>query len=211
MKNLTRILFALIALAASSQAFAQTPDTSASAAFNQGSLNPGDQIRITVFRKPEFSGDFPIAANGTIIHPLYREVQVTGVPLSVVEDRLRTFLTRYETSPQFVIQPLVRIIVGGEVRTPNIYSVPPETTIAQAIALAGGPTDRGEVSQVHVIRDRQDIKMDISRPDSDAGVLQIRSGDQILVGRQRGSILGVIGPITSTIAAIAAITAVIRQ
>lgn len=211
MKNLTHIVFALMALAASSPAFAQTPDSSAPPAVGTGGLNPGDQIRIIVWRKPEFSGDFPIAANGTITHPLYREVQVTGVPLSVVEDRLRTFLTRYETTPQFVIQPLVRIIVGGEVRTPNIYSVPPETTIAQAIALAGGPTDRGEVRQVRVVRDRQEIRLDLSRPDSNAGILQIRSGDQVLVGRRRQSVLAVIGPITSTIAAAAAITAVIRR
>jgi len=211
MKNLIRILLVLVAFAASLPASAQTPDASASPAVGTGGLNPGDQIRIIVWRKPEFSGDFPIAANGTITHPLYREVQVTGVPLSVVEDRLRTFLTRYETTPQFVIQPLVRIIVGGEIRSPNIYSVPPETTIAQAIALAGGPTERGELNQVRVVRDRQEIKMDISKPDSDAGVLQIRSGDQILVGRKRQSILAIIGPITSSIAAAAAITTVIRR
>lgn len=211
MKNLTRILLVLVALAASVPLSAQTPDNSISSTVGTGGLNPGDQIRIIVWRKPEFSGDFPISANGTITHPLYREVQVTGVPLSVVEDRLRTFLTRYETTPQFVIQPLVRIILGGEVRSPNIYSVPPETTIAQAIALAGGATERGEMRQVRVVRDRQDIKMDVSKPDSDAGILQIRSGDQILVGRARQSILQYISPITSTIAAAAAITAVVRR
>ncbi|HUR00394.1 MAG TPA: SLBB domain-containing protein, partial [Gemmatimonadaceae bacterium] len=108
-------------------------------------------------------------------------------------------------------QPLVRIIVGGEVRTPNIYSVPPETTIAQAIALAGGPSDRGELRQVEVIREKQAIKFDVSRPESDAAVLQIRSGDQILVGRKRGSFLSVLGPISSTIAMIAAVTTVIRR
>ncbi|MEP6506731.1 MAG: polysaccharide biosynthesis/export family protein [Gemmatimonadales bacterium] len=209
MKNLIRILL-LVAVAAPVRAFTQTPDTAAPAA-GTGGLNPGDQIRIVVWRKPEFSGDFPIAANGTIIHPLYREVHVTGVPLSVVEDRLRTYLTRYETTPQFVIQPLVRIVLGGEIRTPNIYSVPPETTIAQAIALAGGPTDRGDIRDVHVVRDRQDIKMDVSKPDSDAGVLQIRSGDQIVVGRTRPSPWTIIGPISSTIAAAAAITTVIRR
>ncbi len=108
-----------------------------------------------------------------------------------------------------MIQPLVKIVVGGEVRTPNIYSVPPETTIAQAIAIAGGPTERGVLREVKVIRDRQEIKMDISRPDSDAGVLQIRSGDQILIGRRGRSALEYIAPVTSTIAAAAAIISII--
>jgi polysaccharide biosynthesis/export protein len=103
----------------------------------------------------------------------------------------------------------VKIVVGGEVRTPNIYSVPPETTIAQAIAIAGGPTERGVLREVKVIRDRNEIKMDISRPDSDAGVLQIRSGDQILIGRRGRSTLEYISPITSSIAAIAAIVSII--
>ena len=171
-------------------------------------LNPGDQIRIIVWRKPEMSGDFQIAANGTITHPLYREVQVTGIPLATVEERLRTFLTRYETNPQFVIQPLVKIVVAGEVRTPNVFSVPPETTIAQALALAGGPTERGDLRAIRLIRDRQTVAIDLSGTDASVGLLQIRSGDQIAVSRKRGSALNVIGPITSSIAAIAAIASI---
>jgi protein involved in polysaccharide export with SLBB domain len=199
-----RLPIAFVALFSAVSLNAQTaPD-----AVPQG-LAPGDQLRIVVWRKPEMSCDCTVAGNGTIIHPLYREVQVTGLPLSTVEERLRTFLARYEQNPQFVIQPLVKIVVGGEVRTPNIYSVPPETTIAQAIAIAGGPTERGVLREVKVIRDRNEIKMDISRPDSDAGVLQIRSGDQILIGRRGRSTLEYISPITSSIAAIAAIVSII--
>jgi polysaccharide export outer membrane protein len=195
------IAFAALFLAASANAQSQDPTTQ--------SLAPGDQVRITVWRKPEMSCDCTVAGNGTIIHPLYREVQVVGVPLTTVEDRLRTFLARYEQNPQFVIQPLVKIVVGGEVRTPNIYSVPPETTIAQAIAIAGGNTDRGNLREVKVIRDRNEIKMDVSRPDSDAGVLQIRSGDQILIGRRGRSAMEYVAPITSSIAAIAAIASIL--
>jgi protein involved in polysaccharide export with SLBB domain len=199
----TRLLFALLTFAAASVARSQTPVQPVT-----GGLSPGDQIRIIVFRKPELSGDFFIAADGTVIHPLYREVQVTGVPLSTVEDRLRTFLSKYETAPQFVIQPLVKIIVGGEVRTPNIYMVPPETTIAQALALAGGPTDRGLINDVRVVRDRQEIRIDVSKPESDAQLLQIRSNDQILVMRRRTSAIQYLAPITSSIAAAAAITSI---
>jgi protein involved in polysaccharide export with SLBB domain len=171
-------------------------------------LAPGDQIRIAVWRAPELSGDFVIAGNGTIIHPLYRELQVAGIPMSAVEDRIRTFLRTYQTNPQFVVQPLMRVVVGGEVRLPNVYSVPPETTIAQAIALAGGPTERGNVRAIRVIRDRQEVRMDLTRPDSDAALIQIRSGDQILITR-RVSIINTIGPVTSVIGAVAATISII--
>jgi polysaccharide export outer membrane protein len=207
-RALKTLVFVLV-LPAGSIASAQTP--SSDATVSGPGLNPGDQIRIVVWKNPQMSGDFAIAANGTISHPLYREISVVGIPFSVVEALLRTFLTRYETTPQFVVQPLVRIIVGGEVRTPNILSVPPETTIAQAVALAGGPTDRGLLDQVQLVRDRQVVKLDLSRPDSDVGILQIRSGDQIIVGRRGRSSLDIITPLTSSIAAIAAIVTVIRR
>jgi polysaccharide export outer membrane protein len=171
-------------------------------------LNPGDMIKIVVWRREEFSGEFPVAANGTIVHPLYRELQVTGVPLATVEERLRAFLTRYETNPQFVIQPLVRIIVGGEVGGGGIQSVPPGTTVAQAIALAGGVTEFANIRDVRIFRGGTEARIDLSRPDSEARHIQIRSGDQIVVGRKRPSPLQIIGPITSSIAAAAAIASI---
>ncbi len=174
-------------------------------------LSPGDDIMIQVWRKPELSCECVVAGNGTVVHPLYREVSVAGVPLSVVEERLRTFLSRYEQNPQFVIQPMVRIIVGGEIRSPNIYKVPPETTIAQAVAAAGGPTERGRLDRLRIIRDRQEIMVDLSRPDSDAALLQIRSGDQILIGRRGINPLTIIGPVASTIGAAAAIVGIFTR
>jgi protein involved in polysaccharide export with SLBB domain len=199
-----RLVTAVVALSAAAELHAQ-----ATAAPQGEGLNPGDQVRVLVWRKPELSGDFSIAPNGTITHPLYRSVQVTGVPMSVVEDRLRTFLLQYETNPQFVVQPLVKIIVGGEVRAPNLYSVPPETTIAQAVALAGGSTDRGRLDRVRVVRAGQEILVDLTRPDASAAQLQIRSGDQIMVARRANVFRDVVSPIASLVGAFAAIAGII--
>lgn len=171
-----------------------------------GGLSPGDQLRIIVWRNPELSGDFPIAANGTVTHPIYREVQVTGVPMATVEEKLRTFLTRYITNPQFVIIALVRIVMGGEVRAPNLYSVPPETTITQAIALAGGSTEFANLRKVRILRDGQEVVVDLTRADEKAGLLQIRSGDQILIPRNRNIFRDVVGPVASTAGLLVGIT-----
>jgi polysaccharide export outer membrane protein len=184
------------------------PAAQAQSAGGPQALNPGDQVRIVVWRNPELSGDFTVAANGTLNHPLYREVQVTGIPLSSVEDRLRTFISRYTTNPQFVLLPLVKIIVGGEVRAPNVFSVPPETTIAQALILAGGPSERGKLNSVRLVRDGQTINLDMGRPDSQAASLQVRSGDQILVPRSVNVLRDFVGPTASMVAAIAAIVGI---
>ena len=197
MKPSIRLSLALVALlTASSQAHAQT--SVAGDPIGQ-TLSPGDQIRIVVYRDVDLTCDCVVAANGTIVHPLYREVQVVGVPMPVVEERIRIFLSKYKQNAQFVIQALVKIVVRGEVRSPNIYSVPPETTLAQAVQLAGGSTDNGRLDRIVVIRDRQEIKVDLSRPDSEAAMLQIRSNDQIVVGRKRQPVLQYIAPITGSL------------
>jgi polysaccharide biosynthesis/export protein len=201
---MSRILKSLLFLAG----LVATGTASAQSAPSTEGLNPGDQVRILVWRNTELSGDFTVAANGTLMHPLYREVQVTGIPIAAVEDRLRTFLTRYTTNPQFVISPLVKIVVSGEVRSPNLFSVPPETTVAQAIVLAGGPTANAQLNHIRLLRDRQEIAVDLSRADSQAASLQIRSGDQILIPTRRNLLRDYIGPVTSTIGAAAAITSI---
>jgi protein involved in polysaccharide export with SLBB domain len=203
-----RFLSALLCLVAAGNLGAQALDTTTS---GEMKLNPGDQIRVTVWRKAELSGDFPIAADGRVAHPLYREVQVTGVPLSTVEERLRVFLTRYETNPQVVVIPLLRVIVSGEVRQPNILAVPPGSTVAQAVVLGGGATERGRLDRIELVRDGRRIPIDLTRSDSDHGQIQVRSGDQIMVGRRGLSVREYISPLASSIAAIAAVASIFSR
>jgi polysaccharide export outer membrane protein len=196
-----------LALVAGSSLQAQAParDT------GRLSLSPGDVIRIEVWRNKELSGDFPIAADGSITHPLYRELKIAGVPLVTVEEQLRSFLARFETNPSFVIFPLLRVIVAGEVRQPNIYTVPPGTSVAQVIAMAGGPTDRGRLDRVSVVRVSGSQRLDLTRPEVGPSSAEVHSGDQIIVGRRRSFMQDVVGPSSSILAALAAITGVLIQ
>src|SRR2546429_227615 len=110
-------------------------------------LRPGDVLRITVWRHPEMSGEFVVAPDSTLGHPLYQVVKVAGAPLPVVKERLRGLLATYEQDVQLVIEPLFPVTVAGEVRVPNLYRLPPGTTFAQAIPPAGGPTAARSVDQ----------------------------------------------------------------
>src|SRR5205085_2341857 len=81
-------------------------------------LAPGDIVRIAVWRNAELSGEFVIGPDGSITHPLYREVKAAGVPVAEVERRVAVFLARYgEANPAFTVTALIRIFVGGEVRS----------------------------------------------------------------------------------------------
>lgn len=45
-----------------------------------------------------------------------------------------------------------RVYVSGQVRNAGGYSVPEKTTVLQALALAGGPTERAALGRVQIIR-----------------------------------------------------------
>ena len=169
-------------------------------------LRAGDAVRITVWRQPELSGEFVVAADGSLTHPLYRTVRVTGVPLSQIEQRVQAFLGRFAENPQFVVEPLLRVTVGGEVARPNLYNLRPEMSIAQAVALAGGATERGRADQVHLLRGGTRRVLDLTNPESEGARLPIRSGDEIIVARRRAVFREVVAPVMTVIGAIAAIT-----
>ena len=174
-------------------------------------LAPGDVIRIEIWRQPELSGDFDVATDGTIRHPLYQDVQVAGMPLSQARERLHRFLTDFVGTPQFVITPLARVAIGGEVHEPNLYNLPPEISITEALAGAGGPTEDGRLDRVRLLRSGAELELDLTRPDRQYANMAVRSGDQILVGRRSNVWREYIAPAASmTGAAAAIITAIIR-
>ena len=178
---------------------------------SQLTLSPGDVIKIDVWQQKEYSCECVVSADGSISHPLYRALKVTGLPLAEVESRIRSFLSSYLSMPTFDIQPLFRVVVAGEVRQPSIYTVPPGTTVAQAVFRAGGPTDRGNLVDVRLIRGVGSQSLDLTRPDVVTSRIEVHSGDQILVGRRRNIMQDVIAPSSSILAALAAITGVIIQ
>jgi polysaccharide export outer membrane protein len=147
-------------------------------------LSPGDVLRITVWRHPELSGEYTVAADSTLLHPLYQSIKVAGVPPGVAKERLRGLLTSYEQDVQLTLEPLFPVSVAGEVRQPNLYRLPEGTTIAQAVAIAGGPTERGRLDRIHVLRGHGEIRLDLTSDAARSEKVLIASGDQILVGRR---------------------------
>jgi len=204
-----RLLVSLLALCLLTETEAVTAQAPPPATATAVALNPGDVVRITVWRKPELSGDFVVAGDGTLSHPLYRDVRVIGVPMAAVETRVREFLTKLEANPQFVVEPLIRVAVGGEVRLPNLYTLRPETSLAQAVAMAGGPAERGRRDRLVLVRQNQQVVIDLRRSDAAGSSMPVRSGDQILVERQSAVFRDVITPMVSILGATAAVMSVI--
>jgi protein involved in polysaccharide export with SLBB domain len=178
----------LIVLAASA-ARAQSPA-------NDSGLQPGDKVTVTVWMRPELSGDFTVAQDGSLNHPLYRQVRVMDVPATQVEERLQNFLRSYEANPQVVVQPFYKVAIAGSVMRPDIYDLPPGTTVAQAVTRAGGVTEAGERDDVRLFRQGNEIRLDLT--ELEAVQMPVQSGDQIQVkvkdpqGLIRGTIIPII-------------------
>jgi polysaccharide export outer membrane protein len=171
----TEWLFALAVVLALGQqpVSAQTPATSDSG------LKPGDMVLITIWQRDELSGEFIVAPDGTLVHPLYRQVRVTGVPSSQVEERVRSFLSAYEANPQLVVQPHYKVAVGGAVMKADLYDILPGTTVSEAVTQAGGIAELGKRNDVRLVRAGQETRLDLTQP---AGMqMLLQSGDQIFV------------------------------
>jgi polysaccharide export outer membrane protein len=145
---------------------------------------------VVVWRKPEMSGDFIVGPDGAITHPLYQAVRVGGIPFATAQVNLRNFLARFEQDPQFVAEPLVRVAVSGEVGRPQVFAVRPETSIAEAVAQAGGPNQFANRDRVRVLRKdaggrQRELSVSLLDPEGSSATLRVHSGDQIVIDRRR--------------------------
>jgi len=203
---ISRLAFLSLLLALPTRLAAQEP----AAQGIQNVLTPGDSVRITVWRKPEFSGDYVVAPDGSITHPLFRSVKVAGLPYARAEANLRTFLSQFEDNPQFVMEPLIRIAVSGEVERPLVYAGRPETTAGEAVARAGGPTKDAASNRVRIIRmtpsgQQTQFTINLQDPKGSQGTTALRSGDQIVLDRKKSFMKDILLPTIGVIGSIASL------
>lgn len=211
MRFLTVVSVALAAVTGAVALSAQTPAPAAAGT----TLQPGDTVRIVVWRKPEFSGDFVVGADGTVTHPLYRAVRVAGIPIQTAEANIRRFLSEYDQNPQFVMEPLISVSVSGEVSKPGVFAAQPRTTIAEAVARAGGPTQYAKRNRVRIFRNeggsRREVFFNLQDPTDQVADGPIQSGDQIILDRNRSFFKDVLIPVLGVIGSLASVALLIRR
>ena len=154
-----------------------------------GALRPGDVLKIAVFRDKELTGEYPIDARGYVQIPGLGVIKAAGLDPTDVTDRLRlALIERGFARPEISVQPLIRVSVLGEVRSPNVYPVDPGTSLLQLLTVAGGPTDRARLQDTRVIRDGRAFHVDMESAlrGSAAGRVVLYSNDVVVVGRRRG-------------------------
>ena len=162
-------------------------------------LVPGDVLKIVVWRRPDFTGEFVVGPNGKLLHPLYQTVDVVHLPPDSVQAHILAFLLKYDNSPQFYIEPLYRVLVTGEVHNAGIVNVPQTTTLPQALALAGGPTQQANLGDVRLVRGHSLVSYDLTAVGLLVDTLHVRSGDQVTVTTKINFLTQYAGPIAALV------------
>ena len=187
------LCFALLGVFSPAQLAAQAPPDGDPPVI----IRPGDFIRLTVWDNPKYDGEFEIAPDSTVRHPLYRAIKAGGLPLSAVEQRFTEYLKLWLTDARVIVEARLRVALGGAVAQPNVYSFAPEVTVSRAILQAGGPVPDADMRKVRLLRDGAEQILDLKTPTSPDRDIRVRSGDQIVLNKNRSLLREVFGPIAS--------------
>lgn len=140
---------------------------------------PGDVVRLRIWREPDMSGDFTIDASGRATLPRLGPIAVT----TVLPDSLQRFLiaeyARYLKNPSVEVLVLRRVRVAGAVRTPGLYTADQTMRVRDVLAMAGGSNSEGRTDMVRLDRNGQSTSLNLKS--ASAQDITLRSGDQLYV------------------------------
>jgi polysaccharide export outer membrane protein len=120
-------------------------------------IAPQDEIEISVFQVPSLNRTVQVDGNGIIDLPLIGAIKVGGSSPRDVEAQITKRLgAKYVQSPQVTVVVkdglAMRFSVDGSVMKPGVYVAKGETTLTQAIALAGGLSEVGDTDNIVIAR-----------------------------------------------------------
>jgi polysaccharide export outer membrane protein len=147
------------------------------------SLEPGDVLRVLVWREKDLGGDFRVDELGRVTLPMLGVFKVGAVQWYQLRDSLLILYSKELKNPSVTLTPMRRVQVLGEVTKPGNYLADPTLSLAGLVALAGGATPGGDLRRVRVVRGGQTIVRSAS-VESLLINADVRSNDQIFVDRR---------------------------
>jgi polysaccharide export outer membrane protein len=161
-------------------------------------LRSGDVLELNFPFVPDFNQTLTVQPDGFITLHLLGPLRVAG---TTVPELTETLLARYNA---ILRDPVITIelkefekpyfIVAGEVEKPGKYDLRGETTLTQAVAVAGGLKERAKHSRAVLFQRQPDgdfkaTKLDLNKMLKDADLnadLRLQPGDLVYIPRRRG-------------------------
>lgn len=121
-------------------------------------LGPLDELKVTVFRVPDLSGDYQVGGDGYIALPLIGRVDVRNRTADqLATDLESSYGSKYLNNPDVSVRVVKSnqrsVVVEGGVREPGIFPLAGSSTLLGAIALARGvDAENGNPKRVAIFR-----------------------------------------------------------
>lgn len=167
-------------------------------------LGTGDKLRITIFNETDLTGEFTIDGQGYVRLPLVGPVPAAGMTTLGLESRIADAFVNggYLLNPRISVEitNYRPFYIIGEVSKPGEYAYVNSMTAPNAIALAGGFTDRAVESTLWIRRlgDKKEREFEFD------DTTRIYPGDVIRVERTTyWSIMTLLAPLISPFSAMA--------
>jgi polysaccharide export outer membrane protein len=159
----TLLLFVLVAGLGAAPALAQSSLPSVASARPSVASNAtdyklvvGDKLRVEVYRDAQMSQSLQIRPDGKITLPLVGDDAAAGKTPAALRDTLTTSLKEFITNPVVTVivveaQPQT-VSVIGEVNAPGTHPIKAQTTVIEALAMAGGFKDFANTKNIVIQR-----------------------------------------------------------
>jgi polysaccharide export outer membrane protein len=156
-------------------------------------IGPEDMLQVTVWKNESLSRALPVRPDGKISLPLLHDVQAAGLTPMQLQEKLAIALGEFMPNPEVSVTVTdvrsYRISVLGEVQRPGVLQLKSDTTVLEAIALAGGFRDFASPGKIMILRKNADgqsqkIPFNYNRVVKDnrgEGNVTLKSGDVVVV------------------------------
>ncbi len=119
-------------------------------------IGDDDVLSISVWKEPDLTKVIPVRSDGRISLPLVGDLQAAGRTPAQLEQDLTVALRGFITDPQVtvIVQEINsrKFNILGQVTKPGSYPLTADTTIVDAVAVAGGFKDFAKKKGIYVIR-----------------------------------------------------------
>lgn len=155
-----------------------------------GDFQVGDRVVVRVRGDSSLTDTFTVRAGRTLQMPGLEELMLAGVLRAELQDVLSRHIGRYVRNPEIESASLIRLAVVGRVNRPGFLSVGPTSLLADVIMLAGGPTGDADLSATVIRRgtneiwSQKDVRVAMSQGMT-LDQLNLRAGDEVIVGERR--------------------------
>lgn len=125
-------------------------------------MGSGDQFTVTLWGTTEGIYTLIVGKEGNITLPKVGVVPVAGVRFGELENTIKRHLSRYYRNFNLSVAmgslKTVTVYVVGEVANPGSYSVNSLTTVYGALFTTGGPTKKGTMRAIQILRSGKVVK-----------------------------------------------------